>query len=108
MRNPLRQGAKLADCTRSSVRRRQRRQAVHCGKYELRHIRRQALDFKRNAQGKSLEKFGISLEFPWKFLGNFLEKFGEAWKSLQKFGVVRLRRPARKALAALAATRQSR
>jgi hypothetical protein len=32
---------------------------------------------------KSLEKFGISLEFPWKSL----EILGKAWKSLEKLGV---------------------
>jgi len=36
--------------------------AHHSGKSEIRRIRRQALDFTRNGQGKSLEKLGISLE----------------------------------------------
>jgi len=34
---------------------------------------------------KSLEKFGISLEFPWNFLGKI-------WKSLEKLGAAAIGR----------------
>jgi hypothetical protein len=40
------------------------RRACRLGKSKMCGLRSQAIDFKRNAQGKCLEKLGISLENP--------------------------------------------